>query len=33
MGDKRWVNRADFDAALAFARQHFGILVGGDILW
>jgi hypothetical protein len=33
MADKRWVNAADFNAALAFARQCFKIPVGGDILW
>jgi len=25
MREKNWVNGADFDAALQFARQHFGI--------
>ena len=33
MREKTWVNGADFDAALAFAREHFGITVGGDVLW
>jgi hypothetical protein len=33
MADKRWVVRADFDAALDFARKHFGIKIGGDVLW
>jgi hypothetical protein len=33
MADKRWVNAADFNAALAFARQCFKISVGGDVLW
>jgi len=27
MRGKWWVNPAEFDAALAFARQHFGIVV------
>ena len=33
MREKTWVNGADFDAALAFARQYFSITVGGDVLW
>ncbi|OHB68544.1 MAG: hypothetical protein A2Y77_16755 [Planctomycetes bacterium RBG_13_62_9] len=33
MRQKSWVDAADFDAALSFARQHFGITVGGDVLW
>ncbi len=33
MADKRWVNVNDFREALSFAREHFGIKVGGDVLW
>jgi hypothetical protein len=30
MADKNWVNKADFGAALSFARRHFGITVAED---
>ena len=30
MAEKNWVNRADFDAALDFAREHFGITAEVD---
>jgi hypothetical protein len=33
MREKNWVIGNDFDAALKFAREHFGITVGTDILW
>jgi hypothetical protein len=33
MREKNWVNGTDFDAALDFARKHFGIKIGGDVLW
>jgi len=33
MHSKNWVNRVDFDMALRFARQHFGIKAEGGILW
>jgi len=33
MGQKNWVNISDFRAALNFARRHFSIVVGGDVLW
>ncbi len=33
MREKNWVVASDFDAALTFARRHFGITVGGDVLW
>jgi hypothetical protein len=33
MADKNWVNGADFNAALAFARRHFNIEIGTGVLW
>jgi hypothetical protein len=30
MAEKCWVNRADFDAAVSFAREHFGITAEVD---
>ena len=33
MGQKNWVVKADFDRALIFARQHFGIKAERSVLW
>ncbi len=33
MPEKNWVIATDFRATLTFARRHFGIKIGGDVLW